>query len=422
MDRPFTLCHTSDWHLGHTLHGHSREPEHRRFLEFLLEVLERERVDALIVAGDVFDTGNPPASAQAMYYGFLADARRRLPTLDVLIVAGNHDSASRLSAPDPVLRALGVRVVGTVPRLESPERAELDAEALVVPLRRGGGEVAAWVAAVPFLRPSDLPVSGLGQDRLPGVRRLYEAVLDRARARRGDGQALLATGHCHMVGSATSAESERVILGGLDQAYPVDLFDADVAYAALGHLHLAQAVGDHEHVRYSGSPLPLSMSETRYPHQVRIARFEAGRLIGQDAVLVPRTVALRRVPSSGSKPLEEVLAELRQLELPDAPPELHPFLEVRVRLTEPVPDVRQQVEAALSGRPVRLVKLTVEHAGTNAALAEATPRHDLSDLGVEEVFRRCYAREFEGDPSEALLGAFREVADAARRQVEEGER
>src|SRR5688572_5574178 len=119
MPRHLKLCHTSDWHLGHTLHGHGREHEHARFLAFLLDVLARERADALVIAGDVFDGSNPPASAQAAWYGFLADARSRLPGLDVLVVAGNHDSAARLAAPDPVLRALGVRVVASVPSADA---------------------------------------------------------------------------------------------------------------------------------------------------------------------------------------------------------------------------------------------------------------------------------------------------------------
>jgi exonuclease SbcD len=92
-------------------------------------------------------------------------------------------------------------------------------------------------------------------------------------------------------------------------------------------------------------------------------------------------------------------------------------------LGEPVPDLRMQIEAALAGRPVRLVRIAVEHVGAEkAALAESMPRRELGDLHVEEVFRRAYGRRFpEGKPSAALLEAFHEVVDAARRQLEEGE-
>lgn len=408
MTRRLTICHTSDWHLGHTLHGCSREAEHAAFLAFLLDVLEREAVDALIVAGDVFDSANPPASAQAMFYGFLADARRRVPALDVLIPAGNHDSPARLGAADPILRAFGVRVVGTA------------REELLVPLHDARG-VAAWVAAVPFLRPSDLPRDvGEGDPLVEGVRRVYAEVLDAARARREPTQALLATGHCHMVDATPSELSERKILGGPQHALPADLFGDDVEYVALGHLHLAQSVT--ERVVYSGSPIPLSLPEESYPHQVRVVRFEDGRLVGQAAHRVPRLVDVHRVPRSGPGPLDAALAELAALNLQDDLPfDRWPFLEVRVRLEAPVPDLRARIEAALAGRPARLVKIGVEHAGVAGPLAEAVPRRQLGDLTVEEVFRQAYGRRFEGDPSPALLAAFHEVAEAARRRLEEGE-
>ncbi|HBQ19265.1 MAG TPA: exonuclease sbcCD subunit D [Myxococcales bacterium] len=428
MRRHLKLCHTSDWHLGHTLHGHPREHEHERFLAFLLDVLEREAVDALIVAGDVFDTANPPASAQAMFYRFLAEARARLPRLDVVIVAGNHDSAARLGAADPVLRAIGVRIVGAVPRLGAGGRAPVDADAMVVPLHDRNNEVAAWVAAVPYLRPADLPaldapVNAERADPLvEGVRRVYGEVLDAARARQKPDQALIATGHCHMVDVQRSEDSERPILGGLKHALPVDLFPGDVGYAALGHIHLAQPVGEHEHVRYCGSPIPLSMPEESYPHEVRLVRFEGGVLVGQTKVRVPRAVDVIRVPGEEADSHERVLGQLERLEVPAGlPREQQPFLEVRVRLSEPVPDLRRQIEAAIGERPVRLVKITTAYTGRDVPLAESAPRRDLGDLQVEEVFRQAYARRYEGDPSPALLRAFHEVAASAARALEEGE-
>ncbi|HJL14964.1 MAG TPA: exonuclease SbcCD subunit D C-terminal domain-containing protein [Sandaracinaceae bacterium LLY-WYZ-13_1] len=422
MTRHLQICHTSDWHLGHTLHGHPREHEHQRFLDFLLDVLVRESVDALVVAGDVFDTANPPASAQAMLYRFLAEVRGRLPGLDVLITAGNHDSAARLSAASPILRSIGVRVVGTVPREGAGGRAPVAAGSLVVPLHDRRGDVAAWVAAVPFLRPSDLPVGEAPEGADPlveGVRRVYGPVLDAARARRRPDQALLATGHCHMVDATPSELSERKVLGGPKHALPVDLFGPDVDYVALGHLHLAQTVAGREHVRYCGSPIPLSMPEASYPHQLRLVRFEDGALAGQSSVPIPRTVDVLRVPGDAPGELDAVLARLEALELPEAPRESRPFLEVRVRLREPVPDLRRRIEEAIGDRPVRLVKIGTEHVGGDDALAESEPRRQLGDLTVEEVFRRAWSRRYDGEPGDAVLAAFHEVAAAAKRQLEE---
>src|SRR5690554_5898916 len=124
------LLHTADWHLGHSLHGHDRSYEHRCFLSWLTSTIVGEEIDAFIIAGDVFDAANPPTSALAMYYEFLADVGRRRPGLDVVVIGGNHDSAARLHAPEPLLSALGVSVVGGLSCLG----AQLDSEQLIIPL------------------------------------------------------------------------------------------------------------------------------------------------------------------------------------------------------------------------------------------------------------------------------------------------
>ena len=162
------IIHTSDWHLGHTLHGLPREYEHACFLDWLLATIHEHAVDALIITGDVFETHNPAATAQATWYRFLATAKRQCPDLDILVVGGNHDSAERLNAPVPILDAFGIHVVGGLARLPDDR---LDLDRLVVPLCCQG-EVAAWVAAVPFLRPADLRgIDNTRQDALEqGVR------------------------------------------------------------------------------------------------------------------------------------------------------------------------------------------------------------------------------------------------------------
>jgi exonuclease SbcD len=111
------LLHTSDWHLGHTLRGEvAREYEHAAFLNWLLEACVREAADALVITGDVFDSATPPASAERMWFEFLAAARRARPAMDIVAIAGNHDSPARLGAASSVLRELGVHVVGGLPR------------------------------------------------------------------------------------------------------------------------------------------------------------------------------------------------------------------------------------------------------------------------------------------------------------------
>jgi exonuclease SbcD len=400
------LLHTSDWHLGHTLYDVSREAEHAAFLDWLLETLAAQAVDALLVAGDIFDTANPSAEAQAAWYQFVARARRKLPRLDIVVIGGNHDSAARLDAPDPLFAALGVRVVGGLPRV----KGELDWERLLVPVHDAKGKVGAWVVALPYLRPADLPpVPAEAADRLvEGVREVYAQALAAARLRRQKGQALVAMGHCYMVGTELSELSERKILGGNQHALPVDLFPEDVAYAALGHLHKAQRVGGREGVRYSGSPLPLSLSEASYRHQVLLVELKGEALEQVKPLSVPRKVEVLRVPAGKAAPLDEVLEALKALPALDteAPEWARPYLEVCVSLPRPEPALRRRVEEALEGRAARLVKLSPAYTGTGGALADAQPGLSLKERTPEDVFRARYARDYTEPPEPALLESF----------------
>ncbi len=399
------IIHTADWHLGHSLHGLSRDYEHQRFLEWLLDTLEVCRADALLIAGDLFDSANPPASAQAMLYRFVVAAQRRLPRLQIVAIAGNHDSAARLEAPSPILDALNVHVVGTPRRLAD---GALDTQRLVVPLRDAGGGVAAWCVAVPFLRPADL-CAGAGEDDplAAGVAALYAEAVAAAERQRRDGQAIVAMGHCYMVGGRVSELSERRILGGNQHALSVALFPDRVAYAALGHLHLAQAVDAEGRVRYSGSPLPLSLDERDYPHQVVQVDLDGAATAVVQALRVPCFVAIHRFPERGSAAVEAVEAALVAFPFDEGlAPECRPYLEVAVRLERPDPGLRARIEAVLEGRPARLLKLTSEYAGRAHGPAAAGPARRLDELQPEGVFRERYRQQVGGEPPEDLLAAF----------------
>ena len=408
-----TVLHTSDWHLGHSLHDQPRVEEHAAFLAWLLDLADSEAADAIVVAGDIFDGPNPPAASQEQLYAFLVALRARRPRIDIVLVGGNHDSAQRLDAPRAVLRALGIHMVGGLPR-GGADRA-LDLDRLLVPLHDASGAVAAWVAAVPFLRLADLPAID-GEDPLvAGVTGIYADALAAARARREPGQALVATGHCYMRDGALSELSERKILGGNQHALPVGLFPDDLAYVALGHLHLAQAVGGRPGVRYCGSPIPLSMPERTYPHQVCVVRLQGEQLVDVRAARVPRVTDLLRVPDTGALPidaLEEALRALPALD-PALPGWRRPFLEAAVRLDAPEPGLQRRVEAALDGRAARLVKLTRERTGTGATLGD-TEVGGLSDFTPEDVFLKRWRQEFAADPDPATLACFAELlGDAA---------
>lgn len=401
------LLHTSDWHLGQTLHNYERGYEHQRFLDWLLDTLVTERVDVLLVAGDVFDNANPSAASQKQLYVFLQQARARLPALQLIVVAGNHDSAGRLEAPAPLLAAHGTHVIGHLLRGED---GDIDLERLLLPLSGADGQVQAWCLAVPFLRPGDVPKlpAGAPQDAyLGGIALLYRQLTDLALARRQPGQAILAMGHCHMVGGEMSNDSERRIVIGGTEMLPSGMFDTSIAYAALGHLHKAQAVGGQEHIRYCGSPIPLSFAEVNYRHQVMCLDIDGETLQSVRAIEVPRAVPLLRVPAAPA-PIAEVLAQLAALDVPDAPAEAQPFLEVRVRLDAPEPGLRTRIETALDGKPVRLAKIETSSAARSSAPENMT-LDQLGQLQPDDIFRRLYQQKYAKEAPPELLSALAEL-------------
>ena len=400
------LVHTSDWHLGHSLHDLDRTAEHRAFLGWLAVLCVRERADALLVAGDVFDVSNPPAAAVALLAGFLVDLWKRLDRLQVIVIGGNHDSAHRLETTEPFLRALGrLHVLGGLPRLDGA----LDADRALIRVEGAGGS--ALVAAVPYLRAADLRADDLGGDPSAPIRRVHDELLGAARARLRPGEPLVTMGHLFVAGGAASS-SERQLVGGVG-AVPADAFPPDVAYAALGHLHRPQAVAGR--LRYSGAPIPLSFDEAAYRQQILVVDLAGGAAAAVRAVEVPRTRDLLRVPQDDFAPLDEVLAALRALpargELAE---EARPLLEVRVRLPRPEPTLRARLDEALEGRAARLVKWQVALQGDGAALGDGDAAVALSDLDPVDVFRRRWSATYPGDPPPELLAAFDDLLAEAR--------
>ncbi|QWZ63989.1 exonuclease SbcCD subunit D C-terminal domain-containing protein [Aeromonas sp. FDAARGOS 1417] len=402
------ILHTADWHLGHQLHGHDRRFEHDAFLDWLSDTLKAREIDALLVAGDLFDTANPPASAWQQLYRFLARLRAEMPRLNMVLIGGNHDSPSKLDAPHELLRAFDLHLVGSISR---DGDGKLDTNRLLVPLQDREGKIAAWCAAVPFLRSSDLRVESLeeGQDRLiEGVRQVYAEVLAEGRARCGEALPLIAMGHAYLAAGQLSELSERRVLGGNQHALPADLFAA-ADYTALGHLHLAQSPA--EGVHYSGSPLPLSLAEANYNHQVLEVTFAEGKLTGLERIPVPRAVEMIRLPQST---LDDALNAIASLELPDCPQEAQPFLEVRLLLPKPEARIRERILAAIADKPVRLARISTQYQGSGEGLADGRERRRLDELSPTEVFRLCYQRQFEGEPEAGLVASFEKILEQVK--------
>jgi exonuclease SbcD len=398
------LFHTSDWHLGQNLHGQDRDFEHACFLDWLLRQLASEKPDVLLIAGDIFDTVNPPVKAQERLYDFIVSAHEQNANLTIVMIAGNHDSGSRIELPAPLMRRLRTHALGRVLWLDD---GQLDVERLLLPLPDAKGKVRAWCLALPFLRPAEVTGAQLGDDYLRGIGQVHEWLIAAANAKRKKGQALIAVSHAHMAGGSVSEDSERSLIIGNAEALPASLFGPSITYVALGHLHKPQKVNGETRIRYSGSPIPLSFSEIGYQHQILDITLDGEKLLNVEPRLIPRAVNLQRL---GPASLAEVLVQLK--DLPDidllADVQRQPWLEVRVRLDEPQPDLRHQVETALQGKAVRLVRIAAEYAGSGATAGaeEGAALIELDQLSPQDLFSRAWQDTYGSEVDEQTLKDF----------------
>ena len=408
------LFHTSDWHLGQTLHSQERDFEHACFLDWLLGQLALRQPDALLIAGDIFDTVNPPVKAQERLYDFIVRAHEQQPALDIVIIAGNHDSGARIELPAPLMRRLRTHALGRVQWLDD---GQLDSDRLLIPLTDAKGKTRAWCLALPFLRPAEVTGAHVGDDYLRGIAQVHERLIAAAESRRKPGQALVAISHAHMAGGSISEDSERSLIIGNAEALSAKLFSDSVAYVALGHLHKPQRVNGEERIRYSGSPLPLSFSEIGYQHQILEVELDGAALRSVEPRLVPRAVHLQRL---GPASLNEVLEHLAALPEVDLLADLQrqPWLEVRVRLDEPQPDLRQQIELALNGKAVRLVRIAVEYAGAQQDDDDSSPLIELGQLSPQDLFSRAWEQAYGNAVDEQTLADFAQLLQDVQQEEE----
>ncbi|MFO1438023.1 MAG: exonuclease SbcCD subunit D C-terminal domain-containing protein [Verrucomicrobiaceae bacterium] len=386
------ILHTADWHLGARLIERDRLAEHAAFVDWLIETLRTEKIDALLLSGDVFDAANPPQDAVALYFDFLKRLAD-LKTVKAIITGGNHDSASHLNAPRDLLRRFDVHVFG-----------HAGADNLV----DLGGCV---VAAVPFLRERDLRQAAAGETIATvheqvraAIREHYAAQLTAARTL-AQGRPVIAMGHLTVLG-ATTSDSERDIHIGNLGSVGADVFEG-FDYTALGHLHRPQRVAGNEAIRYSGSPIPLSFSEAADAKSVVILDTETGgntAEIGRSQSSESKNSSLRSsnlcgvtvLPIPLSRQLIRVKAARATLaaDLQNVP--AGAWAEVTVKLDAPEPDLDRQVREAAAGRfEVLKVLADLPISETAPWQAKAPTLHDLQP---RDVFRELLTeKQIEGD-------------------------
>ena len=265
---------TSDWHLGDMFHGNDRLTEHKHFLSWLLSQIEEQQPDALLIAGDVFDNGNPSAASQSLYYCFLADASEKCPTMQIVIIAGNHDSANRLEAPRALLTRHHVEVRGVVNRTWVQDREKGDwvtnYDDLMIPVKNRDGEETV-VLTVPYLRNDIIHNTSYSK----GVMTFLKELTSKAREQHPD-KPLVMMAHMYAQGADIAKEdaSEKIIIGGAEEV-SMEGWTDHPDYMTCGHIHKRQHIWNTDWARYSGSVLPMSFAEVDYHHGVDLVTIQS---------------------------------------------------------------------------------------------------------------------------------------------------
>ncbi|WP_372832735.1 exonuclease subunit SbcD [Pontibacterium sp.] len=382
------ILHTSDWHLGQHFITKSRAAEHLAFINWLLNRICEQQIDAVIVAGDIFDTGAPPSYAREIYNRFVVEMNKL--GCQLVILGGNHDSVSTLNESRELLAYLNTRVVA---------RVEADAEDQIIVLNDRHGKPGAILCAIPYIRPRDVVTSQADESGIEKQQALGEAIknhyaslyalAEKKRTELSADLPIIATGHLTAMG-VKSSESVRDIYIGSLEAVPSSAFPpAD--YIALGHIHRPQIVAQSEHIRYCGSPIPLSFDELGTQKEVLMAEFSDGALSQITPISVPLFQPMQVIKGD----LETIECELNLLSehLDDKPV----WLCIEVDTQDYLNDLQQRIQAMTADMNVEVLQLRRARSNRQAQI-ERQEKETLAELTPEEVFERRLAQEtFDGE-------------------------
>ncbi|WP_128803751.1 MULTISPECIES: exonuclease SbcCD subunit D [unclassified Streptomyces] len=375
------LLHTSDWHLGRAFHRVNMLGAQAEFIGHLVTTLRERGVDAVVVSGDVYDRAVPPLAAVELY----DDALHRLADLGVptVMISGNHDSARRLGVGAGLIDRAGIHL-----------RTEPSASGTPVVLSDTHGEVAIY--GLPYLEPA-LVKDEFGVEKA-GHEAVLAAAMDRVRAdlaARPSGTRSVVLAHAFVTGGEASDSERDITVGGVDSV-PAGVFDG-VDYVALGHLHGCQTIT--ERVRYSGSPLAYSFSETDHRKTMWLVDLGADGSVTAERVDCPVPRALARIRG----PLEELLAD----------PELtrHEDAWIEATLTDPVRPADPMARLAERFPHTLSLVFDPERAPGDPDVSYARRLADRSDQEIAEDF---VAHVRGAGPDERERAVLQDAFDAVR--------
>ncbi|MBW2570221.1 MAG: exonuclease SbcCD subunit D C-terminal domain-containing protein [Deltaproteobacteria bacterium] len=426
------ILHTSDWHIGRSLYGRKRYNEFSAFLDWLAEFIQAESIDALLVAGDVFDNSTPSNHAQELYYRFLCKVSASC-CRHIVVIAGNHDSPSFLNAPKELLRALNVHVVGSITDNSEDE---------VITLIGNSGIPEAIVCAVPYLRDRDIRIVEAGESiedkntkLIDGLQEHYAEVFEIAeeKQRQYGNIPIIGMGHLFTAGGKTvEGDGVRELYVGSLAHVGEEVFPACIDYLALGHLHVPQKVGATEYIRYSGSPIPMGYGETFQEKSVVIVEFSNDPQITQtnaderqkennqgESVKsedkssfknpppkitihpVPCFQALERI--SGG--IDEITERIHELKSQTS----NAWLEIEYTGTEIAGNLRELIDEAVSDTEMEIRRIKNKRL-LERVISQTSENETLDDLDVNDVFIRCLnSYEVLENEHPALIQSYKET-------------
>ena len=414
------IISTSDWHIGNLFHGSDRLPEHKHFLNWLLEQLKEQRADALLVAGDVFDNGNPSAAAQTAYYEFLADATQQCPGLQIIITAGNHDSASRIEAPRPLLSRHKVEIRGTVRRIWKDGKWVNDYDDLIIPVENGDGEKIV-VLAVPYLRSDVMHNSNYSK----GVTDFLREVTLRARELYPECKLLMMT-HMYAKGAdiALNDASEKIVIGGQEEVN-MEGWNDHPDYMTCGHIHKRQRVWNTDWARYTGSILPMSFAEIDYTHGVDLITVgEQGEFIVEQLQYVPQHKLLM-LPEKDEELTKSQMKKLIAKELRDRGADgklsdSFDYVVLKVKLDKVDNDYVKELEAMVNAKDAVLCKMQkimpAIQLTTIVGNQNLTSIDDILDRDPIETLQEAFAIKHKADMNERQTSMLNDLISAIRNE------
>ena len=396
------ILHTADWHIGKKLHKHELSEDFDLFIDWLCKTIEEQQVNVLLVSGDIFDLANPSSEARSQYYRALM--RLRKFNCKIILTGGNHDSPAMLDAPKEVLRELDIQIIGGMPD---------ELEDCIIPVPGKDGKPELVVAALPFLRDSDLRKAGDGvtyEDRLEaiqkGIKNIFFEAAEFCRKNHPNVPAL-AMGHLFAAGIETS-DSERDIQIGNLAAFQASQFGEYFKYVALGHIHKPQQVSASIPVFYSGSPLPLSFSERQDEKRILILDMEKGWQ--PESMKIPAFRKLLKI--SGT--LEELQTRLSLLEEKTGLENL-----IEVELQEENYDAAKiyNLDELVSAFSTPGYKIVKHRAGFSNKLKSTSEIYEqdrqLQDLKPKDVFKELIdQQEYDEATRQEILSSFDELLES----------